>query len=131
VIIDSSALIAVIKDEPEALEFASFMASPGTLLRISAANFLEAAMVADNSGDRSIGDDLDDLIRATGVRVEAITREHAEIARRAHRQFGRGSGHPARLNFGDCFTYALAVAFDEPVLAKGDEFRLAGLRALP
>ena len=64
----------------------------------------------------------DDLIAATGIIIESVTREQAEIARAAYRDFGRGGGHPAGLNFGDCFAYALAKATREPLLFKGDDF---------
>jgi ribonuclease VapC len=65
---------------------------------------------------------LDDLIARTGIVFEPVTREQAEIARAAYRDFGKGSGHAAGLNFGDCFAYALAKAKREPLLFKGDDF---------
>jgi ribonuclease VapC len=66
-------------------------------------------------------------VREAGITVEPVTAQHANIARAAYRDFGRGSGHPAGLNFGDCFAYALAVLSREPLLFKGDDFRHAGL----
>jgi ribonuclease VapC len=62
------------------------------------------------------------LVVQTEIEVEPVTREQAEIARAAYRDFGKGSGHPAGLNFGDCFAYALAKSMGEPLLFKGDDF---------
>jgi ribonuclease VapC len=63
------------------------------------------------------------LVREAEIVIEPVTEEQAHIARQAYRDYGRGSGHPARLNFGDCFAYALARATGEPLLFKGDDFR--------
>ncbi len=121
VIVDTSALIAILRNEPEAEAFASAIdAEPRC--RISAANFLEAAIVVDRSRSPIPGRRLDDLLRETGITIEPITEEQVHIARQAHRDYGRGSGHRARLNFGDCFAYALARATGEPLLFKGDDF---------
>lgn len=65
---------------------------------------------------------MDDLIRAAGIVIEPMTAAQARIARSAYRDFGKGSGHPAGLNYGDCFAYALAKDFDEPLLFKGADF---------
>ncbi len=120
-IVDTSALIAILRDEPEAAACAeAIQAAP--LRRMSAANFLEAAIVIDGSRDPVAIRRLDDLIKEAELVIEAVTEVQARIARKAYRDFGRGSGHPARLNFGDCFAYALARATGEPLLFKGDEF---------
>lgn len=90
---------------------------------MSAANFLEAAIVIDARRSPRASRRFDDLVREAEIVVEPVTEEQAHIARQAYRDYGRGSGHPARLNFGDCFAYALARATGEPLLFKGDDFR--------
>lgn len=120
-IIDTSALIAILRDEPEAAACArAIEAAPRR--HISAANFLEAAIVIDGSRDPVASRRFDDLLREAQLVVEPVTEAQARIAREAYRDFGRGSGHPARLNFGDCFAYALARLTGEPLLFKGDDF---------
>jgi ribonuclease VapC len=120
-IIDASALIAILRNEPEALSCAKAIESAGNS-RISAANFLEAAIVIDASGDPIASRRFDELISEAGLVVEPVTETQARIAREAYRDFGKGSGHPAKLNFGDCFAYALAKEAREPLLFKGDDF---------
>jgi len=121
VIVDTSALIAILRDEPEAVACAEVIeAAPSR--RMSAANFVEAAIVIDGSRDPVASRRLDDLVKEAQLVIEAVTEVQARIAREAYRDFGRGSGHPARLNFGDCFAYALARATGEPLLFKGDDF---------
>jgi len=120
-IIDTSALLAVLRDEPEARSCAEAIEEAITR-HISAANFLEAAIVIDASRDPIASRRLDDLLRAAHIAVEAVTDHQARIGREAYRDFGRGSGHPAQLNFGDCFAYALAQVTGEPLLFKGDDF---------
>jgi ribonuclease VapC len=88
---------------------------------MSAANYLEAGIVIDNQIGAAAGRQFDALIARAGIRVEAVTREHADIARLAYLDFGKGN-HPARLNFGDCFAYALSKSTDRPLLFKGDDF---------
>ena len=90
---------------------------------MSAANFLETAIVVDRNRSAIPGRGLDELIRELEIVIEPVTEEQAHIARQAYRDYGRGSGHPARLNFGDCFAYALARATGEPLLFKGGDFR--------
>ena len=90
--------------------------------RMSAANYLEAAIVVDANRNPLLSRRLDDLIVQTEIMAEPVTLEQADIARAAYRDFGRGSGHPAQLNFGDCFAYALAKSMREPLLFKGDDF---------
>jgi ribonuclease VapC len=128
VIVDTSALIAILRGEPEARVCAQAIeAAPRC--RISAANFLEAAIVIDDSRDPIASRRLDDLVKEAGIVVEPVTAAQANIAREAYRDFGRGSGNPARLNFGDCFAYALARATGEPLLFKGDDFLHTDIRA--
>ena len=121
-IIDTSALIAVLRAEPDAPRFANALGRQSEPKKLSAANFLEAAIVIDGSRDPIASRRLDDLIAKSGVSIEPVTKEHAQIARAAYRDFGKGSGHPAGLNFGDCFAYALARASGEPLLFKGEDF---------
>src|SRR5207248_3635376 len=91
--------------------------------RMSAANYLEAAIIIDGRRDPIASRRLDDLLTELRMTIEPVTEAQAHIARQAYRDFGRGSGHPARLNFGDCFAYALARATGKPLLFKGDDFR--------
>jgi ribonuclease VapC len=120
-IIDTSALVAILRDEPDAADFAQAIAQ-SAVRRISAATFVEAAVVIDSSRDPVASRRFDDLLEAAEVIMEPVTEAQARIAREAYRDFGRGSGHPAQLNFGDCFAYALAKAVREPLLFKGYEF---------
>lgn len=90
--------------------------------RISAANYLEAAIIIDASRDPVASRRFDDLVRAAQLVVEPVTLEHARLAREAYRDFGKWSGHRAQLNFGDCFAYALARATGEPLLFTGNDF---------
>ncbi len=120
-IIDSSAVIAVLRAEPDAARYAEAIAA-AQIRRISAANWLESAIVLTDPADPVTGRRFDEFVREAGLRVEPVTARQAEIARAAYRDFGRGSGHPAMLNFGDCFAYALAADAAEPLLFKGDDF---------
>ena len=120
-IIDTSAIIAILRDEPEAVSYARAIAD-ATDRRVSAVNFVESAVVIDASRDPIATRRFDDFITEANIFIEPVTKIQAQIARDAYRDFGKGSGHPARLNFGDCFAYALARAFGEPLLFKGDDF---------
>ena len=121
-IVDASALVALVRDEPGADRFFRALSDPREPKRMSAANYLEAAIVIDASKNPIASRRFDDAVAAAGIIVEPVDREQAEIARAAYRDFGKGSGHPASLNFGDCFAYALARARREPLLFKGDDF---------
>jgi ribonuclease VapC len=121
-IVDTSAVIAILKEEQDAPRFLRAVAISTQLKRMSAANYLEAGIVVDANRNPLLSRRLDDLIVQTEIAVEPVTREQAEIARAAYRDFGKGSGHPAGLNFGDCFAYALAKSTREPLLFKGDDF---------
>ena len=122
-IVDTSALIAILRDEPDATSYAKAIAS-ANVRRISAANYVETAAIIDASRDPIASRRFDDLVREAQLTVEPVTEAQARIAREAYRDFGRGSGHPARLDFGDCFAYALAKAMNEALLFKGDDFTL-------
>jgi ribonuclease VapC len=121
VIIDSSALVAILFAEPDAALYASAIEAADER-RISAANFVEAAVVIDGRRDPIVSRRFDDLLREAEIVVEPVDAEQARLAREAYRDFGRGSGHPARLNFGDCFAYALARSRRETLLFKGNDF---------
>jgi ribonuclease VapC len=120
VIVDASALIAIVRNEPERDEFIARLTEEPA--RISAANWFEATMVADGSGGPHGGRNLDEIVETAGITIEPVTEAHARAARIAFRRYGRGSGSPARLNFGDCFAYALSATSGEPLLFKGDDF---------
>jgi ribonuclease VapC len=122
VILDTSALIAILRAEPEASACAEAIASAG-VRRLSATNYVEVGAVIDRAGDAIASRRVDELLAAAGIEIETVTAGQARIAREAYRDFGKGSGHPAGLNFGDCFSYALAKALGEPLLFKGDDFQ--------
>jgi ribonuclease VapC len=120
-IVDSSALIAIVKGEPEAAAFkAALLASDQP--KMSAATYLEACIVADGYHNPILRADFDAIVERTGIQIEPFTEEQARIARQAYRDYGKGSGHLANLNFGDCFSYALARVKHEPLLFEGDDF---------
>ena len=120
-IIDTSAVIAILRSESDAPVYTEAI-EQAEICRISAASFLEAALVIDSGRDPIASRRFDQFVSEAEVSIEPVTAEHARIAREAFRDFGRGSGHPARLNFGDCFSYALAKAMNEPLLFKGNDF---------
>lgn len=119
-VIDTSAIIAILLGEPEAPELARAIedASPRLL---SAANLLETSMVIEARKGDAAGRELDLLLYRAGIDVVPVDQEQAEIARVAWRRYGKGR-HPANLNFGDCFAYALAKTTGLPLLFKGDDF---------
>ncbi|MDJ1113896.1 type II toxin-antitoxin system VapC family toxin [Microbacterium dauci] len=120
-IVDTSALIALLQNEAcaEAIDVATESAA---WRGISAATLFEAAIVADGTSDPVRSARFDALIAGLDIEVVPLTAAHAAIARQAYRDYGRGSGHPAKLNFGDCFSYALAKERGEPLLYVGDDF---------
>ena len=89
---------------------------------VDRANFLEVAIFIDLSRSPNASRRFDDCLRAAAIAIEPETEEQARIGRDAYREFGKGSGHPAQLNFGDCFAYALARVTGEPLLFKGGDF---------
>jgi ribonuclease VapC len=126
VIIDTSALIALLREEPERDALARLLAD-APVRRMSAATYVELAAVVDGRGDAVLSGALDAWIEAWRITIEPLTETQAQIAREAYRRFGRGSGHPARLNLGDCFSYALARDLREPLLFKGEDFALTDI----
>lgn len=126
-IVDTSAIVAILRGEPDARAFFdALVAAP--VSRVSAGTMLEASIVVDNGRDPLVSRALDDLIGGIDVVIEPVTADHVTIGRAAYRDFGRGSGHPAGLNLGDCFAYALARATGEPLLFKGDDFGHTDIR---
>jgi ribonuclease VapC len=128
VIVDTSAIIAILRGEDDAAVYARAIAT-ADVRRISAASFLECGMVLDSQHDPVISRSLDELIEEAELVIEAVTERQARLARQAYADFGRGSGHPAGLNFGDCLSYALALDRREPLLWKGDDFGHTGVRS--
>lgn len=120
-IIDTSALIAILRAEPDAAGHAVAIEAARTR-RLSAANYVETAAVIDSAGDPVASRRFDELLTTAEIAVAPVTESQARIARQAYRDFGRGSGHPAKLNFGDCFAYALAKETGESLLFKGNDF---------
>ena len=119
-ILDTSALLAVLLREPEAERFATAIAE-ANVVRLSAASYLEAATYVDRNGDEIRRAMLDTFLAQFAIRIEPVTAAQALLARQAFVLFGKGK-HRAGLNFGDCFTYALARAYGEPLLFKGNDF---------
>ncbi|HRJ43238.1 MAG: type II toxin-antitoxin system VapC family toxin [Caldilineaceae bacterium] len=119
-IIDTSALLAILYGEEDAERFVRAIAT-APVCRISAANFLEAAINIDSRGGAEASRQLDFFIRQTGIEVADVTAAQAQIARQAYQDFGKGR-HKAGLNLGDCFAYALARETGESLLFKGNDF---------
>jgi ribonuclease VapC len=120
-VVDSSAVIAILRQETDADTYLDVIDADETL-RMSAANHLEAAVVIDSARDPVASRRFDQFIAEAGIQVDPVTLSQARIARDAYRDYGKGSGHKASLNFGDCFAYALAKEANEPLLFKGDDF---------
>lgn len=118
-IVDSSAIMAILNQEPGAENVLEAAASGAC--RMSTATWVELGIVAD-SRSAAHGLRLDRLIETLDIELVEVAEKHARLARAAYRRFGRGSGSPARLNYGDCFAYALAVATGEPLLFTGLDF---------
>ena len=125
-IVDTSALIAILFAEVDAERFAHTLASADRC-RISAANYVEVAIVVEAQTRDSGSREFDRFFQRSGIVIEPVTEEHAHLARQAYTQFGKGR-HRAGLNFGDCFAYALAKATGELLLYKGEDFRKTDIR---
>lgn len=119
-IIDTSALIAILFDEPDAPRFAEAIVE-AEARRVSAATFVETAIVVEAQTRGSGASQLDALLRTAAIEIEPVDEDQARLARQAFVDFGKGR-HPAGLNLGDCFSYALAKASGEALLFKGDDF---------
>ncbi len=120
-VVDSSAVITILRQETDSETYLDALDAAESL-RMSAASYLEAAIVVDSARDPVASRRFDQFIAAADIRVEPVTLSQARIAREAYRDYGKGSGHKAALNFGDCFAYALAKETGEPLLFKGDDF---------
>jgi ribonuclease VapC len=129
VIIDTSVLLAILTEEPEAARLGgAVLASP--VRRISTASLVEAGIVVQARFGDDGARDLDLLVAKLALTIEPVTARQAELARRGFRRYGKGR-HPAGLNFGDCFAYALARDTGEPLLYKGDDFSRTDVTAAP
>jgi len=126
ILVDSSAVIAILRREDGAEDYARNIAADDDPV-MSAANLVETSIVL--RGLKKIAPEtaerwLDDFMKAAGIRIEPVTPDQAQAARSAHLKFGKGTGHGAALNYGDCFAYALAKTMDAPLLCKGNDFPL-------
>lgn len=119
-IVDSSALLAIILNEPDEPRFIAAMVD-APVLRMSVANWVEAAMVVDSRKSPRARVRFEDLIEELRIKLVPVSVAEAYRCRVAHSDYGRGN-HPARLNYGDCFAYALAKETREPLLFKGTDF---------
>ena len=124
IVVDTSAIIAILKVEPDAELLAQAIERDSTPL-ISAVSVMECSIVmraAKLLSDSDAEARLDRMVTGAGMQIRDVTAEHLAIARTAHIQYGKGTAHPARLNFGDCFAYALAKSLHVPLLYKGNDF---------
>jgi ribonuclease VapC len=119
-IVDSSAVLAIVLQEPDGRRYLRAVLD-ATPRRMSVSNWLEATMVVDRRGNDLAITRFEDFMQTAEIELMPVSISQATIARRAWRVFGRGS-HPARLNYGDCFAYALAKETREPLLFKGNDF---------
>jgi ribonuclease VapC len=126
-IIDTSAMVAILYREPEAKTFARLI-HDADACRISVANYVELSMVIESQLGPEGMRQAEAFFRRAGVMIEPVTVEHGELARQAFLDFGKGR-HKAGLNYGDCFSYALAKATGEPLLYKGNDFSQTDIRA--
>ncbi len=126
-IIDTSAVVAILLTEPEGPAFSRIM-EEADVLRVSAGTYVELGILIDGKRRPTLSRHLDEFFAEASIVIEPVTPEQARIAREAYRDFGKGSGHPAQLNFGDCFAYALAKDKAEPLLFKGTGFARTDVR---
>ena len=124
-IVDTSAVLAILFHEPDAERFARAIATASSR-RMSVATLVETTIVLESRSGAAAGYELDAFLQEAGIELEPVTAEQAQAARRAWRRFGKGN-HPVGLNFGDCFSYALAEATREPLLYKGGDFELTDI----
>lgn len=121
-ILDASALVAIVRHEPGYERLRNALADTADDVRIASPTLLEASIVIDAKRDPRASRILDTVIAEFEIEVVPFTADHARIAREAYRDYGKGSGHPAQLNFGDCMAYALARSTREPLLYVGNDF---------
>jgi ribonuclease VapC len=127
-IVDTSVLVSILRSEEDALSLWQQMSGLDEGPSLSAGNYLEVGMVIDRDRNIEASARIEELLDDLDVTVEPVTPAQARLARRAYRQFGKGSGHPAKLNYGDCFAYALAIDRNEPLLFKGRDFAQTDVR---
>jgi ribonuclease VapC len=127
-IVDASVLIAILLREPDGDRYAQIMSDCDDGLYLSPMNYVEAAIKADKT-DEATSAALDEILQAAGVEIVSVSRDQAFLAREAYKTYGKGN-HPAKLNLGDCFAYALSKARGEPLLFKGDDFRQTDIEAV-
>ena len=127
-IIDSSAVIAILFDEPEAQALLSQIAV-AEVCRLSSASLVEIGIVLRRDAAAKRRAAFDEMLRLFSIKIEPVTEEQAYLALDAYDRFGKGTGHPAGLNYGDCFSYALAKQSGEPLLFKGNDFTHTDLEA--
>ena len=128
-VVETSAVLAILLDEPEAAEFAQLIEDDPAPV-ISAASVVEAGIVLISRHGLEARDDLWDFIEQGGLQVEPVTAEQAELALEAYQRYGTGR-HRAGLNFGDCFAYALCKATGQPLLFKGQDFSQTDIAIVP
>ena len=126
IVVDASAVVAIILREPEERLFRSLIFRSASAV-ISAASVVEAGIVLQRRFGEAGIDVLEEFLAASGLRVETLSAGHAAIALQAYARFGKGTGHRAQLNFGDCLAYALAKATNSPLLFKGQDFAYTDL----
>ena len=126
-IVDTSAVLAILFDEPDADRYARAIAA-APRCRMSVAGFLEVAIVLESRAGSEAAHELDRFLERAAIELAPVTADHAQAARRAWRRFGKGN-HPAGLNFGDCLAYALAEATGEPPPLQGRRLRPHGCRS--
>jgi ribonuclease VapC len=129
VIVDTSALIAILRGEPEAAGFVNALAG-STNTKMSAATYLEASILVDANRDPVLSARFDELVDAAAIEISPVDALLARVARQAYRDYGKGSGHRAGLNYGDCFAYALARSTGDALLCKGDDFVHTDIRTV-
>jgi ribonuclease VapC len=128
-VIDTSALLAILQDEPERRSFNESIESADSRV-MSVATFVEVSIVVESRYGAEGLRDLDLFTERAGIELVPVDVEQARVARAAFSRFGKGR-HPAALNFGDCFSYALARVRSEPLLAKGEDFSRTDVASLP
>ena len=128
IVVDTSALVAIIGGEPEAVRFNTVLGAWKDIV-LSAGTAVETYIVVHSRWSDAGVARLESLITFAGIELRSVDARQTRFAFEAHRRFGRGSGHPAKLNYGDCFAYALARSLDAPLLFKGDDFAQTDIRS--
>ena len=127
--IDTSAFIAVLRGEADSDAYLVAL-NAAEAVQLSAATYVETGIVVDNTKDPVISGRFDQLLAELDAEIRDVTARQARLARDAYRSYGNGSGHPARLNYGDCFAYALATETRTPLLFKGADFSHTGVASV-